>query len=176
MFCFSWDVHAIFHMMSWKGHISWRQWWICLPFLDLVWDGRRIGLTSHQCWSGWPVFRTHLLVSTRHAWGACCVRGPAQCFSYIFAWRSWIHLGKVHLGNLIVSICNWLWRLGWWLTENVSQMMHSCWCIHQMFSYWVPTKLLWWLCHWHIRIPRSSRLVALDSAGLDIVFACSWYL
>ena len=145
---------------------------MCLPFLDLGWDGRPIGSTSHQCWSGWPVFITRILVSIWNAWGAFCVRGPVHCFSCIFAWRSWIYLRKVHLGNLIVSIRNMSWRLGWLETVNGSQVLNSCWCIHQIFSYWVTTQLLWWICHCHLRFLSISRLVAVDSEGPDIVLAC----
>ena len=41
-----------------------------------------------------------------------------------------------------------------------------------MSSCLVPTQLLLWLCHLHLLILRSSRLVAVDSAGPDIVLAC----
>ena len=42
-----------------------------------------------------------------------------------------------------------------------------------MYFFSVCTQLLWWLCHWHLRISHSLRLVAVDSAGPDIVLACS---
>ena len=101
--------------ISWSG-MGWSTYWAYITPM-LIW------VTS---------FRTRLLVSTWNAWGACCVRGPAHCFSCIFTWRSQIHLGKVNLGNLIASICNRSWRLGWRVTGNGSQVLHSCWCIRQI--------------------------------------------
>ena len=181
MFCFCWDVHAIFHMMCWKCHISWWPWWMCLLFLDLVWDGWRIGSTSHQCWSGWPVFRTCLLVSTRHAWGACCVLGPAHLFSCIFAWRIRINLVKMHLGNLIASIRNRYWRLGWWVTVNQSQVLHSCWCIHQKFLTEFPLSFCggsvngiysYLVVRYRWRWIRQDRILFLHVCGPYVLWEC----